>query len=314
MTQDTRYHLEFLAAALWADETALYEDYAVWVDRLFQSLGLPREWLTGSLEEVRGVLDGFLEPVLAEAAAEVIDVAVAAPEKAEEPATHIDVDARFGALALRYLTAILGGERDVATGAVLKAVRSGVSVRDIYAEVLRPAQLELGRLWHMNRITVAQEHFSTAVTQMTMALLYPYMFDCEHHGHAMVATCCGKELHEVGVRMVADFFEMSGWDTYYLGANTPTATIIEAMVDNEAQLLALSATMSFRVPEVARIIESVRADSRTAGVKVLVGGYPFNLVPDLWQRVGADGYAPSAEEAIEVAERLVGMKTGGQRA
>ena len=42
----------------------------------------------------------------------------------------------------------------------------------------------------------------------------------------MVATCIGGELHEIGIRMVADFFEMEGWDTYYLGANTPADAVV----------------------------------------------------------------------------------------
>ena len=80
------------------------------------------------------------------------------------------------------------------------------------------------RYWQMNRLTVAQEHYCTAATQMIMSQLYPYIFEGERNGRVLVATCVAENLHEIGVRMVTDFFEMDGWDTFYLGANVPTAS------------------------------------------------------------------------------------------
>lgn len=305
MRDDTRYHLQFLASSLWSDERALYEDYVLWVERLFENIGLPKEWLTGSLEEVGRALEGMLEPASAEEAVSIIEAALSSTSKPKEPlVSFIHADSGLGSLAQRYLQAVLGGDRDAAMRAVIDEVESGVNVRDIYTYVLAPAQLELGRLWQLNRITVAQEHYSTAVTQTVMARLYPHVFSDQPGDKVLVAACVGRELHEVGVRMIADFFEMSGWNTHYLGANTPTSSLVESLVQNNADVLALSATMSFRVPEVADTISSIRDNPRTQDVKILVGGYPFNLVEDLWSTVGADAYASSAEAAIKVGDSL----------
>jgi methanogenic corrinoid protein MtbC1 len=120
-----------------------------------------------------------------------------------------------------------------------------------------------------------------------------------------VATCVGDELHEVGVRMVADFFEMEGWDTYYLGANSPHQSVVETVVDRRAHLLAISATMSFHLPNIKQLIAAVRNTPEASGVKVLVGGYCFNAFPDLWRQTGADATAADAEEAVRTARRFV---------
>ncbi len=53
------------------------------------------------------------------------------------------------------------------------------------------------------------------------------------------------------------------------------------------------------------LIRCVRKSPACSHVKILVGGYPFNLVPTLWQTVGADGFGPNAEEALRVAQNLV---------
>jgi methanogenic corrinoid protein MtbC1 len=105
--------------------------------------------------------------------------------------------------------------------------------------------------------------------------------------------------------MVADFFEMEGWDTYYLGANTPSDSILKTIRDQKADLLLVSATMTYHVRAIADLITAVRRDSRIAHTKIMVGGYPFNAAPDLWSTVGADAHSLDARHALEVANKLV---------
>jgi methanogenic corrinoid protein MtbC1 len=106
--------------------------------------------------------------------------------------------------------------------------------------------------------------------------------------------------------MVADFFEMEGWDTYYLGANTPTESILRTVEELRPDILAVSATMTFRVSDARELLARVRRSESGQGVQLLVGGYPFNLSPNLWRQVGADGYAPDAEQAVVLASEMVG--------
>jgi methanogenic corrinoid protein MtbC1 len=98
---------------------------------------------------------------------------------------------------------------------------------------------------------------------------------------------------------------MDGWDTYYLGANTPTESVIRALVDRRAQVLGISATITYHVRDVEALVRAVRAAAACRNVKILVGGYPFNMAPGLWQKIGADGFARDAQGAIELAGRLV---------
>ena len=109
--------------------------------------------------------------------------------------------------------------------------------------------------------------------------------------------------------MVADFFEMDGWDTHYLGANMPPTSVVATARDWQADVLAISATMTFHISAVVDLIEKSRAV--IPHVKLLVGGYPFNLDPDLWRRVGADGSAHDAEAAVAVANRLLAGASAG---
>jgi MerR family transcriptional regulator, light-induced transcriptional regulator len=188
---------------------------------------------------------------------------------------------------------------------ILQAVEEGVGVQEIYMQVFQRTQREIGLMWQTGRISVAQEHYCTAATQMVMSQLYPYIFSGKDKQRRMVAACVGGELHELGARMVADFFEMEGWDTHFLGANTPLESILRTVQERQAHVLAVSATMTFHIPRVTEIIRAMRAQDDFANTRILVGGYTFNLAPHLWKRIGADGYAADAATALLEAERVL---------
>ena len=151
----------------------------------------------------------------------------------------------------------------------------------------------------MNKATVAQEHFCTAVTQLIMSQLYEHIFAMERRGRSLVATCVGGELHELGMRMVADFFEMDGWDTVYLGAGTSTKNILQTVDDRQPQIVGISSTMTSHVRRVESLVAAIK-NHFGPKVKILVGGYPFRTT-DLWQQVGADAQGRNAQEAVNVA-------------
>jgi methanogenic corrinoid protein MtbC1 len=120
----------------------------------------------------------------------------------------------------------------------------------------------------------------------------------------VVATIVGGDLHELGIRTVADFFEMDGWDTFYLGADVPSSCIVQMIIDRRADVLAVSATLMIHVGAVAELIATIRSNRARAKLIILVGGHPFNVAANLWREVGADGYAADALRTIDVANQL----------
>jgi methanogenic corrinoid protein MtbC1 len=105
--------------------------------------------------------------------------------------------------------------------------------------------------------------------------------------------------------MVADLLEHEGWDTTDLGAAASSAPVIDALVDRRAHVLAISASMPEHVRAVAALVAAVRNDPRTAHVKIVVGGRPFLVAPDLAADLGADGWAHDARETVALCSRLM---------
>ncbi len=204
-------------------------------------------------------------------------------------------------LADGYLALLLAGDRQKAYRLIRQAISEGLTIRDLYLEIFQQVQYEVGRLWLINKISVAEEHFCTAATQSLMLELYPEIISSSGTGAKLIAACVGPELHELGVRMVTDFFEMDGWDTWYLGAAVSDMQLIEAIKDKQPDLVALSATMSYHIPKVAELIKTIRQAFPDKTPLLMVGGVPFNATPELWRTVGADLWAANAEHAVKVA-------------
>ena len=212
-------------------------------------------------------------------------------------------------LARAYLGDLLAQRREQAINRVVAAVDGGLPLQEVYLDVFQRCQREAGRLWENGRIGIADEHYCSAATQAAMSRLSPYVEamagSAGRDGRRAIAACVSGEHHEIGIRFVADFLRMEGWQVAYFGGNLPSASLISALCQQKPDLLALSANTASGVRRAKRAIQQIRDISALNHLKILVGGQPFNLVSELWSDIGADGTAPSAGEAPGAATRLI---------
>ncbi len=260
--------------------------------------------LLGYFERLRTVLLAALPEEVAPFIHQYINAGIQPLLEVSHIPIPFDKRERYEALAKSYLNALLEADRDRASQVIAGAVAQGTPVEDIYLYVLEPCQAQVGLLWEQARLSVAQEHYCTAVTEFIMVQLSNQLKKAAQKKRTAVVACVGNELHQLGAQMVATFLEKDGWDTIYLGANTPTFAIIEAVRHYSPALLALSATIASHLISVQQSIREVRALPEGQALKIIVGGYCFNMASDIWMTVGADAHARSAEEAVELANRL----------
>lgn len=305
--KDAAYHLSYLNEALLTGQQALFDDYVAWAKVMLAGRGIGEDDLSRNLDVLRTVVTRNLDDQQARVVGAVVDAAIEKlRSQPSTPPSALETSGSFSELSRRYLEALLAGRRRDASEMILDAVQTGASVRDIYLKVFQPVQHEVGRLWQMNKISVAHEHYCTAATQLIMSQLYREIFSRKRTDRTFVAACVGGELHEIGMRMVADFFEMEGWNTFFLGSNTPNDSLIRMVCEEKADVIGISATITYHVDAVADLIRRIRENDSCREVKVIVGGYPFNIAPDLWREVGADGCASSAADSVDLARQLVG--------
>lgn len=299
-------HLDCLCEAAVADADGLFADHVAWARVLLETAGRSSETLKEDLAALDGVVAEVLEPEAAAAAHRIVAAGLRVLDgPLQVPPSFLE--RAEGAIARRYLQRLLAGHRHEAIRLVLDAVEEGMSMQQVYLDVFVPTLHEVGRLWQVGSIDVGQEHFCSATVQVSMSMLYPRVFQTPRVGRTLVAGCVGDELHEIGVRMVADFFELAGWNSHYLGANVPDDALVARTKETGADVVALSVTLTPHLRHARRAVAALR---RATDAKILVGGYPMSLAPRLWLEIGADGSAPDGPSAVREANRLVEESRG----
>lgn len=306
--------LQHLAEAIAADRPALFVISVEWARAAFVARDMDEADLAESLEVLEETLRSELPTQIGSRASRFMRAGI---ESARKPTARSDEGVLMSAVeapgadtvrARAYLRQLLERQQSRAVDVLLEAVRSGRTVAEVYESVITPALGEVGRMWHLGEATVADEHYVTAATQSALAVLRSKLPQTERHGKRALAASVGGDLHDIGIRMVADLLESEGWQVDCLGANMPTADLVEHAVDEmgrqQFHLIALSASTGLAVRAIAGAIEALRAASPEARAPIMVGGGVFAMVPDLWKVVGADGCARSASDAVRVAGEL----------
>ncbi len=302
----SRFHTTYLADAISFSRPSIFKDYLGWLKEALAARGVAPEELHENLKCMREALAENLTPASVDVVLPVFEAAVA--DAFDEGAAHLHSSEQplpADGLAKRYLDLLLRCERQLALDLIQEAIRSGVGLREIWLRVFQDSQYEVGRLWQSNQISIAQEHYCTAATQTIMSRLYSHVFSAPRKGHILVTACAPGEIHELGMRMIADIFEMEGWDTYHLGANMPVAALADFVAQRQPDLVGLSATMTFHLEGVAMIIKALRENKQTCDVNLVVGGRAFNREPGLWREIGANAYACDIEDALNTAATLL---------
>ncbi len=210
-------------------------------------------------------------------------------------------------LAKKYFEYILKGQKTKAIDLILAKIKKEKSIIDIYLEVFEPTMKKVGLLWEKGKLSIDKEHYFSYVTLDIMAQLHNYFPDIKSKKYTIIGTTVPGEKHNIGLKMLMNIFELQGWEAYYYGTNTPNLNIVNAIEENNANIIALSATMPYNINNLQNTIEVIRNKVDKDKLKIIVGGRAFKYDKKLEKKIGADGFAENAKKAVTMAEKL--MKT-----
>jgi len=178
-----------------------------------------------------------------------------------------------GDLYSKYLDALLNGDRKFCEETVHRLLEGNTPIPDIYTNLFRKSLYEVGELWERNRITVAHEHLATAITEGLMNILYPKIFQVENKGKSVLVACVPGEFHQIGAKMVADFFEMNRWDSHFLGADTPVNDLLKFVQEKKPDIIALSLSIYFNLGNLKKLLTAIQENFLRQ--EIIIGGQAF---------------------------------------
>lgn len=168
-----------------------------------------------------------------------------------------------------FLDGLLAGERKQCNQLVAM-LQEKVTVEDLYFDLIQPSLYEIGRLWEENKISIAHEHIATAIVEGVLNQIFASLDAGEPNGRRLVMACPEDEHHQVGPKIIADYFEYRGWRTYFVGANTPIQALLETLEPIKPDLLGLSLSIYEHVDSMLSSIAAV--NQRYPTLEMIVGG------------------------------------------
>lgn len=199
--------------------------------------------------------------------------------------------------------AVVRGDRAETTRLTKELLDSGKAPLDIVEEGLVPGMSEIGEKFKNNEVFVPEMLIAARAMKEAMVLLEPLLTKAgiKPKFTAVIGTVQG-DLHDIGKNLVAMMWKGANFGVVDLGTNVPPEKFVAAAKEHDARLIGLSALLTTTMPAMKTTVEAVRAAGLT-DAKVLVGGAP--VTQEYADEIGADGFAPDAASAVDVARRLV---------
>jgi 5-methyltetrahydrofolate--homocysteine methyltransferase len=200
--------------------------------------------------------------------------------------------------------AVIDGLQKVVPGKVQAALDAGIDPETILNEAMIKGMSEVGQLFEDGEFFVPEMLVAARAMASGMEILKPRLIqeDVKSAGKVIIGTVQG-DLHDIGKNLVGMMLEGAAFEVVDLGADVSPEKFVEAVKENGAQIVALSALLTTTMPSMKATIEALETAGLRDKVKVMVGGAP--LSDQYAKEIHADGYSPDANRAVALAKSLI---------
>lgn len=175
---------------------------------------------------------------------------------------------------------------------------------DIVNSHVIPALDDVGKRFEEKKLFLPQLLMSAEAAKASFEVIKAAMAadgNSVKKGNIVIATVHG-DIHDIGKNIVKLLLENYGYNVIDLGKNVPPETVLNAVIENHAPLVGLSALMTTTVPAMEETVRLVK--EKAPWCKTVVGGAV--LTQDYADKIGADKYAADAMESVRYAETVIG--------
>ena len=210
----------------------------------------------------------------------------------------------MNAVLEKVFEGILDGNANQVVEGVQKALDEGVGAAEILNEGMIAAMAEVGRLFEEGEYFVPEMLIAARAMQKGLEILKPHLSeaDVKSSGKVAIGTVKG-DLHDIGKNLVAMMLEGAAFEVIDLGTDVSPERFIQAVKENGAQIIAMSALLTTTMPNMKNTIEALKEAGIRDQVKVMIGCAP--VTQNYADQIGADGFAEDASRAVAKAKSLL---------
>ena len=197
------------------------------------------------------------------------------------------------------------GDDDAVAELTQKALDEGLAPAEVLNGGLLAGMDQVGVDFRDGELFIPEVLIAARAMHAGMDVLRPLLAegDVPLAGKVVMGTVEG-DLHDIGKNLVAMMLEGGGFEIVDLGTDIPPDKFIEAIKAEQPHMIGLSALLTTTMPSMKRTIDALVEAGLREKVKVMIGGAPVTQA--FADEIGADGYAPDAASAVELARSLVG--------
>lgn len=200
--------------------------------------------------------------------------------------------------------AILTGKLEIARAVTNEAIAENVDPHLIINNYMSRAMEDIGKRFEEGKAFVPELLMAARAMKGALDLLKPQMKGAASHslGKVVIGTVKG-DLHDIGKNLVASMLEGCGFEVINLGTDISSERFINALKENRAQILCLSALLTTTMNYMQEVIDALEQNGIRSQVKVMIGGAPVS--ESFARQIGADGYSDNANAAVSLAKSLL---------
>ena len=200
--------------------------------------------------------------------------------------------------------AVKAGRAKIVKTLVTDAVAEGVAAETRLNDGLIVGMNELGILFKNNEVYVPEVLIAARAMKTGTEILKPLLADANAQSRGVVAIGTVKgDLHDIGKNLVGMMLEGAGFTVIDLGVDVSPEAYIDAVKNQGAQIVGMSALLTTTMPSIKLSIDAIREAGVREKVKIMIGGAP--VTQSFADEVGADGYSPDAASAADLAKLLI---------
>lgn len=236
-------------------------------------------------------------------------VPVAKPVGEETRSRDRDFSAEQVAILDVVREALLEFDQGGIKQSIQSALDAGLRPFDIVLEGMAEGMSEVGRLYEQGEFFLPQLVMAGTTMQEGMNVLGPLLQgdgDAESmsKGKVILGTVQG-DVHDIGKNLVRMMLESAGFEVIDLGIDVSPEGFIDAVRQHGATIVGMSALLTTTMKSIEFTMQAFETAGLRDQVRIMIGGAPLSR--EYADRIGADGYAPTAMGAIYEAERLLGL-------
>jgi 5-methyltetrahydrofolate--homocysteine methyltransferase len=203
--------------------------------------------------------------------------------------------------------AVIAGDFNRAAELTKQAIDGGAEPIEIINQGLIKGMNVVGVRFKAGDMYVPEVMMAARAMKAGMDLVKPLIAekDMPTSGKVVLGTVAG-DLHDIGKNLVGMMMESAGMTVVNLGVDITPEKFAQAVREHKPEVVALSALLTTTMLAMKDTIEVLQEEGLRGSVKVIVGGAP--VTSDFATEIGADGWAPDAASAKDLALELAGKK------